>query len=163
MSEENIDIPEGTTDDEPVLDEENIEELELKPSSPEIENIIRAIKKNEKTKKPNEIIKINYKVLIDKKTKLIRPLVTLSGTAVIAVVTYLRNFPTDRWFVVVFSALVIFLGFGTFIQGTVEKFEIEVVKKEIDDRLEYERKLEEAKAKEEAERLAAENEEDQSF
>jgi hypothetical protein len=110
-----------------------------------IENIIRAIRLNEKNEKKNEVIRVNYKVLIDPKTKLIAPFVTLTGTAVVAVVTYLRNFPQMRWFVTVCSTLVLFMFLGFVLQYMVEKFELDIVKKEVDDRLKKLREEEEAK------------------
>jgi|GEM_PF-5705967 len=152
MSDEN----ELKPDEENLEDDANDEEMPKFASNPQIENIIRAIRKNEKSKNKNEYIKINYKVLIDKKTKLIAPFVSLLGTAVIAIVTYMRHFETGRWIIVVFSCLVLFLLFGSILQNMVEKFEIEVVKNEINIRLEAMRKYEEMqKQKEEEEQRAA--------
>ena len=131
-------------------------------SNPEIENIIRAIKKNERSKRKNEYIKINYRALIDPKTKLIAPFVTLFGTAIVAVVTYMRHFETARWFVAVCATLILFLILGTVFQRMVEKFEVDAVKREIDNRLEAEREAEEEAAKAAEEAAAAKNNLDES-
>ena len=115
--------------DEEALDEEaevkeEAQEVDEHPEmwkDPRVENIVRAIRKNEKAKNKNEIIKVNYKVLIDPKTKLIAPFVTLLGTAVIAIYTYLNNMPAARWFIVVCTTTVLFLFFGSVLQNMVEK------------------------------------------
>ena len=122
---------------------------------PRVENIVRAIRKNEKAKNKNEIIKVNYKVLIDPKTKLIAPFVTLLGTAVIAIYTYLNNMPAARWFIVVCTTTVLFLFFGSVLQNMVEKYEEEAVKRWINRRLEQERLKDEERARREAEELIA--------
>ncbi|MCR5772279.1 MAG: hypothetical protein K6G87_13740 [Butyrivibrio sp.] len=147
-----------------VQDEENLENASDKEENdvhpemwkdPRVENIVRAIRKNEKAKNKNEIIKVNYKVLIDPKTKLIAPFVTLLGTAVIAVFTYFDGMPTSRWFIVVCTTTVLFLLFGSILQNMIEKYEEEAVKQWIDKRLEQERLLDEEKARREAEELIA--------
>lgn len=122
---------------------------------PRVENIIRAIRKNEKAKKKTEIIKVNYKVLIDPKTKLIMPFVTLFGAAVMAIFTYFDGMPTVRWFLVLCATTVLFLFFGAVLQHMVEKYEEEAVKKWIDRRLEQERLRDEERARREAEELIA--------
>ena len=126
---------------------------------PRVENIIRAIRKNEKAKRKTEIIKVNYKVLIDPKTKLIAPFVTLFGAAVIAIYTFVNGMPTVRWFIVVCATTVLFLLFGSILQNLVEKYEEEAVKKWIDRRLDWERQMDDERARREAEELIAQAQE----
>lgn len=149
-------------------DEKAIDDHPEMWKDPRVENIVRAIRKNEKAKDKNEIIKVNYKVLIDPKTKLIAPLVTLLGTAVVAVFTYFDKMPAGRWFVVVCATLVLFLLIGYILQNMVEKFEEEAVRNWIGKRLEQERLKDEEKARQEAEEFvakatAAPNEEEDLF
>lgn len=148
LDEETTEAEEGTITDEDIFGDH--------PEmwkDPRVENIIRAIRKNEKAKKKTEIIKVNYKVLIDPKTKLIAPFVTLLGASVIAIYTYFDGMPTVRWFLVLCGSLVLFLLFGAVLQNMVEKYEVEAVKRWIDKRLEQERLRDEEKARLEAEEL----------
>lgn len=148
LDEETTEAGEGTITDEDIFGDH--------PEmwkDPRVENIIRAIRKNEKAKKKTEIIKVNYKVLIDPKTKLIAPFVTLFGASVIAIYTYFDGMPTVRWFLVLCGSLVLFLLFGAVLQNMVEKYEVEAVKRWIDKRLEQERLRDEEKARLEAEEL----------
>lgn len=86
-----------------------------------------------------------------KKTGLIPPFVMLAATAVVAVVTYMRDFPFGKWLILVFGVMIFFLFFGEVIRQIVEYF---IKANEREERLL--REAEEA-AKEEA--LATEGEE----
>ena len=112
-----------------------------------VENIVKAIRLNEK--KGSQVVKINYKVLIDPKVKLIAPFIMLGGTSVIAVYTFLQgNYSKEKWFVIVFSTMVLFLLLGTVLQRFVEKFEVDAVKREIKQRLDEEDEAEKLKEQE---------------
>ena len=56
------------------------------------------------------------------KTRLIPPFVMLLATAAVAVITYLRDFPFDRWLVLVFGVMVFFLFFGEVILQLIDHF-----------------------------------------
>ena len=155
MSDEDIDVQGEETMDEGPDEEEIVDDHPEMWKDPRVENIIRAIRKNEKAKNKNEIIKVNYKVLIDPKTKLIAPFVTLFGSAVIAIFTFFDNMPTARWYIVVFATMVLFLFLGAVLQNMVEKYEEEAVKSWIDKRLEQERLKDEERARKEAEAFVA--------
>lgn len=155
MSDEDMDV-QGEENVEQAPDEEEV--VDDHPEmwkDPRVENIIRVIRKNEKAKNKNEIIKVNYKVLIDPKTKLIAPFVTLLGTSVIAIFTYFDNMPTEKWYIAVCVTVVLFLLFGAVLQHMIEKYEEEAVKSWIERRLEQERLKDEERARKEAEALIA--------
>ncbi|WP_026504267.1 hypothetical protein [Butyrivibrio sp. NC3005] len=119
----------------------------LSRKDPMVENIVKAIRLNEK--KGSQVVKINYKVLIDPKVKLIAPFIMLGGTSVIAVYTFLQgNYSKEKWFVIVFSTMVLFLLLGTVLQRFVEKFEVDAVKREIKQRLDEEDEAEKLKEQE---------------
>ena len=119
----------------------------LSRKDPMVENIVKAIRLNEK--KGSQVVKINYKVLIDPKVKLIAPFIMLGDTSVIAVYTFLQgNYSKEKWFVIVFSTMVLFLLLGTVLQRFVEKFEVDAVKREIKQRLDEEDEAEKLKEQE---------------
>lgn len=82
------------------------------------------------------------------KTKLITPFVTLAGTAVISIVTFLRHFPFGEWIVVVFGSVVLFLILGYILEKVIVHFmDVNFAKEEEERRLAEE---EAARAAEEA-------------
>ncbi len=90
-------------------------------------------------------------------TKLITPLVVLSSTAVIALFTYFKHYPVGEWFVIVFTSVVIFLVIGLITEKMIARF-IEInYQKALAEKLEAERREEEARAAMEAENAAGEN------
>ncbi len=76
------------------------------------------------------------------KRRLIPPFVMLTATAVVAVVTYLRDFPFDTWLVIIFAVMILFFFIGEFIVEMLEYFDV----------------INERKAEEEAAKLAEEEE-----
>lgn len=46
------------------------------------------------------------------KEKLIPPFVMLAATAIVAVVTYVRDFPFSKWLIIVISVMILFLFLG---------------------------------------------------
>ena len=86
-----------------------------------------------------------------KKTGLIPPFVMLAATAVVAVVTYMRDFPFGKWLILVFGVMIFFLFFGEVIRQIVEYF--------INANERKERLLREAEEAAKEEALAAEGEE----
>ena len=58
------------------------------------------------------------------KRRLIPPFVMLTATAVVAVVTYLRDFPFNTWLVIVFAVMILFFFIGEFIVEMLEYFDV---------------------------------------
>ncbi len=56
------------------------------------------------------------------KTRLIPPFVMLAATAVVAVVTRLRDFPFGDWLIIVFGVMVFFLFIGEVLRQVIEYF-----------------------------------------
>lgn len=84
-------------------------------------------------------------------TKLITPLIALSGTAIIALFTYFKRYPVGDWFVIVFLSVVIFIVIGFIVERMITRF-IEInYEKIVAERMEQERLEEEARAAMEAE------------
>ncbi|MCR5102649.1 MAG: hypothetical protein K6B41_14980 [Butyrivibrio sp.] len=81
------------------------------------------------------------------KTKLITPFVTLFGTAIVSIVTFIRGFVFGEWIVIVFACVLIFLTFGFVLEKVIVHF--------MDVNMAEERRLEEEAAAKEAEEAAA--------
>ncbi|WP_026651263.1 hypothetical protein [Butyrivibrio proteoclasticus] len=84
-------------------------------------------------------------------TKLITPLIALSGTAIIALFTYFKRYPVGDWFVIVFLSVVIFIVIGFIVEKMITRFVEINYEKIVAERLEQERLEEEARAAMEAE------------
>ena len=87
------------------------------------------------------------------KTKLIPPFVMLMATAIVAVVTYLRDYSFDAWLILVFGVMVLFLFLGESLRQVVDYFLI------VNDRKRRAEKEAEEMEQQEAERLLRESEE----
>lgn len=84
-------------------------------------------------------------------TKLVTPLVVLTGTAIIAIYAYFQRYPVGDWFVIVCATVVIFLVLGLIIERMITKF-VDINYEKAMAELEEARRLEEeARAAMEAE------------
>ena len=84
-------------------------------------------------------------------TKLITPLIVLSGTAIIAIFTYFEHYPVGDWFIIVFACVVVFMIIGLIIERMLNSFIDINYEKIMAERAEQERLEEEARAAMEAE------------
>lgn len=84
-------------------------------------------------------------------TKLITPLIVLTGTAIIAIFTYFKHYPAGDWFIVVFASVVVFLFIGLLIERMLNRFLEINYEKALEEKREAERLEEEARAAMEAE------------
>ena len=84
-------------------------------------------------------------------TKLITPLIVLSSTAIIAIYSYFKRYPVGDWFVIVCTAVVIFLVIGLIVEKMITKFVDINYEKALAEIEEAKRLEEEARATMEAE------------
>ncbi|WP_026508744.1 hypothetical protein [Butyrivibrio sp. MC2013] len=121
-----------------------------------VEYLIKCIRRNENAESKKDMVKVNYKILLNPKLRLVRPFMVLFGTAVVAIVTYFRRFPVGRWIVCVCATLVLFLLLGTIMEYLLESYMLQIIRKEIDKRLE---EIKEKERLEEEERIRLAREE----
>ena len=76
-----------------------------------------------------------------KKEKLIPPFVMLAATAIVAVVTYVRDFPFSTWLIIVISVMVLFLFLGEVITQMILYFIRINERKKLEEELKAEQAL----------------------
>ena len=60
---------------------------------------------------------------VQSKVKLITPIVMLLPTAIVAIYTYFQRYNIDKWLIVVFGTMVLFLVIGSILENMVRYFE----------------------------------------